>query len=144
MPDFRTLLSKPADQIEKPKPLPAGTYNGVISKFEFGESRDKKTPYVRFHFALQSAGDDVLANYADQLAKIDLAKKQLRRDFYITDDALYRLKDFAESCGQSTSGRTLNEVIPLLQNSAVLISVTQRNSDDGKDVFNDVGEVKGV
>jgi hypothetical protein len=134
-------LSKPTDSIEKPKPLPAGTYNGVISKYEFGESKEKKTPYVRYHLTAHSAGEDV---DPDSIEGIDLSKKSLRRDFYLTEDAMYRVKDFLDSVGVSTSGRSLGEVIPEAINAAVLISVTQRSSPDGSEIYNDVGNVVGA
>lgn len=139
--DFKTLLSKPMDTVEKPKPLPAGTYNGSVQKYEFMESKEKKTPYARMHMSVHSAGADV---DPDSLAGVDLSKKTLRKDFYLTDDAAYRLKDFIESCGVQTAGRTIGETIPELLNAQVLIDVTQRPSEDGSDIFNDVRSVRGV
>ena len=139
--DFKSLLSKPSDDITKPKPLPAGTYNGMVSKYEFGESKEKKTPYVRFFLTVHSAGEDI--DPAD-IEGIDLTKKQLRRDFYLTDDALYRLKEFAVSIGVEATGRSLGEMIPDCVNAQVLIAVTQRNSQDGSEIYNDVGDVKGA
>lgn len=136
--DFRTLLSKSTDTIERPKPLPQGTYYGTISRHEFGESSNKRTPYVRFHLQLTGPSDDI---DPDMMEGIDCTKKTLRRDFYLTEDALYRLKDFMESLGIETAGRSLGEVIPETTGMPVMISVTQRNSQDGKEVYNDVGDV---
>jgi len=138
---FKELLNKPADTIEKPKALPAGTYIGAITKYEFGESKEKKTPFVRFIFAVHSAGEDV---DPDSLVGVDLSKKTLRRDFYLTDDALYRVKELMESCGHSTTGRTLGEIMPDMNGTQVMLEVTQRSSQDGSEVYNDVGNVKGV
>lgn len=139
--DFRSLLSKPADQIERPKPLPAGTYEGTITKYEYGKSKEKKTPYVRYFVQVNSAGEDVDPVEMDG---IDLSKKQLRRDFYLTDDAEYRVKELWESCGIDGTGRSLGEILPDLIGCQVLLEVTQRNSEDGKDTYNDVGNLKGV
>lgn len=138
--DFKQLLSKPLDDVKKPPPLPAGTYFGAITKWEFGESPEKKTPYVRFFFLLQSPGPDIDVN---ELTGVDLAKRSPRKDFYITPDAEWRLKEFIESAGASTAGRSFASAIPDLQNRPVIIEVTQRSSKDGKDIYNDVGEVKG-
>lgn len=139
--DFKTLLAKPTDSIEKPKPLPAGTYNGVISKYEFGESKEKKTPFVRYFLTCHSACDDV---DADSVAGIDLSKKALRRDYYLTEDAMYRVKDLLESVGVSCTGRSLGEVIPEAINASVLISVTWRSSPDGSETYNDVTGIVGA
>lgn len=141
--DFSKLLSKPLDSVEKPKPLPVGTYLGIINKYEFGESKEKKTPYVRFHFQVTGAGEDV---DADELAAAapDLSKKQLRRDYYLTDDAMYRLKELFESTGVQTAGRSFAEAIPDLLNVPVHIAVSQRNGGEGgTEIFNDVGAVTG-
>jgi hypothetical protein len=139
--DFRTLLQKPMDEIERPKPLPAGTYYGTIAGHKFDESSQKRTPFVRFTIKLQSAGDDV---DAEEVASVDWTKKEVRKDFYLTDDALYRLKGFLESVGVEVEGRALGEAIPDSTNAQVIVEVTQRNSADGKDVYNDVGDVRGA
>lgn len=139
--DFSKLLSKPADDIEKPKPLPAGTYNGSVAKYEFAESKEKKTPFVRFMLSVSSAGPDI---EPESIEGIDLSKKQLRRDFYLTDDAMYRLKEFLESLGISSPGRAIGEMIPEALNCGVIIEVTQRSSQDGSEIYNDVGSVKGA
>jgi hypothetical protein len=139
--DFRSLLAKPADSIEKPKPLPAGTYTGTINKYEYGKSKEKKTPYVRYFLQINEAGEDV---DPVELDGVDLSKKQLRRDYYLTDDAEYRVKELWESCGIDGTGRSLGEILPDLIGCSVIIEVTQRNSEDGLTTYNDVGNLKGV
>lgn len=138
--DFRSLLNTPMDDIKRPVPLPAGTYHGVIGKHTFGESRQKKTPYVQYDLGLQSAGDDVEESEMDG---IDLAKKSLNVTYYLTEDARYRIKELLESVGVQTEGRGLGECIPEATNARVMIAITQRNSEDGTQVFNDVGLVRG-
>jgi len=139
--DFKALLAKPTDSIEKPKALPGGTYTGSVGKFEFGESKEKKTPYVRFALSLASAGEDV---DQDLLTGIDLSKKSLRKDFYLTPDSEYRVLEFAQSLGHDTAGKSLGEAIALCQGGTVLIEVTQRSSTDGQEIYNDVGKVVGA
>lgn len=138
--DFSKLLSTPMDTVEKPKPLPAGTYLGMISKYEFGESKEKKTPYVRVFLNLSGPGPDI---DPEEVAGIEWSKKQLRRDLYLTDDAIYRVKELLASVGVSVEGRTFGEAIPDILNAPVIVEVTQRNSPDGLQIFNDVGNVKG-
>ena len=138
--DFKTLLSKPADSVERPKPLPAGTYHGLITSYKYDESQQKKTPYVRLNLVTHRAGEDV---DAELLNGVDLSKKQLRRDYFLTDDAMFRLKDLIESCGVQTTGRSMGELVPELLNKAVIISVVQRPSQDGSELYNDVKELAG-
>lgn len=143
MPDFANLLSKPLDEVKRPQAIPAGTYNAMIKSYEAAESKEKKTPYIRFHFTITGPGADV--NAAD-LDGVDLSKKQLRRDFFITPDAEYRLKEFIESCHIDTRGRTFQSTLPDMVNQPVLLEVVQRlNKDRPTDPpFNDVADCKGA
>lgn len=143
MPDFSTLLSKPLDSIKRPPPLPAGTYMGTIKSYEALESKEKKTPYIRFNLNLVSPGQDIDPN---DLNGIDLSKRQLRRDFFLTPDAEYRLKEFLESLGIDTKGRTFQSTLPDSLNQAVQIEVVQRLNQDEPTAppFNDVKSVSGA
>ena len=142
MVDFSKLLSKSADDITKPKPVPVGTYSGVIKKYEYLESKNEnKTAYVRFAVRLQAPHDDVDPS---DLEGVDLTKKSLRKDFYLTEDAQYRVKEFAESCGVATSGRSLAEIIPDIVNAQVLVGNTQQSSPDGSEIYNNVNTIVGA
>lgn len=140
-PDFRERLSKPAASAKKPKALPAGSYHGFIDRREFGESAKKKTAQVTFFLNQLVPGEDV-----DQaaLADIDMAKKELRTIYYLTDSSDYRVVELAQSCGLNTDGMSIAECIENVLKQPVLITVTQRNSEDGKDVYNDVKDLVGT
>ena len=138
--DFNELLATPMDDIKRPPPLPTGTYHGIIAGHEFGKSSRKQTSFVQYNLTLLSAGEDVDQT---QLEGIDLTKRPMRATFYLTEAARYRVKEFLESVGVDVTGRSLGECIPDANNARVLITVTQRNSEDGKEIYNDVGEVKG-
>ena len=92
---FESILDTPATEVERPKPLPAGTYSCIVRGLpEYGESSQKKTPFVRFTLAVQAAGDDV---DTDELQEIGgIADKTIRNTFYTTPDALFRLTDFLD------------------------------------------------
>lgn len=140
MPDFSQLLKKPAGEAKRPPALPAGTYPGIVSGQEQGDSNRNKTPYVRFQVRLTGPADDVSQ---DELADIDLAKRQMRRDYYLTDDALWRLDEFIKSCGIPTEGRTYEEVLPEVIGQTVLVSVEQylgTNNEIGNQIGRLVGE----
>jgi hypothetical protein len=142
MVDFRNLLNVKLDDIAPPKALPAGTYHGSISKFEVGDNNKNKTPYVRIHLNFTQAGADIPA---EDLADIDLSQKKMTRDFFLTPDARYRLKELIASCGIMTEGRAFDETLPELVNQPVLIEVTQRlnTEDPAAPPRNDVKSIKG-
>lgn len=139
--DFTALLQTPMDEIKRPPPLPAGTFHGSILGFNFDLSQKKKTPYVRFELGRLTPNEDVDMS---ALEGVDLTKRSLRKDFYLTEDSRYRVKDFLESCGITVTGRSLGQCIPETLNANVIIAVTQRNSEDGKDIYNDVGDIRGA
>jgi len=93
MADFNTLMSKPMDEIERPKPLPAGTYTGIIVSHEFGKSSQKQTDFVRFMIRVIAPGEDVDPEALKEYGQLG-EKSLLRHDFYITEDAVFRLKEF--------------------------------------------------
>lgn len=138
---FKDLLSTPLDLVKRPPALPQGTYEGVVKSFEFGESREKKTPFVRVYFTLIAAGEDVDPTLMEG---VDLAKRAPRTDFYVTNDSMWRIKEFLASLGLDVEGRTLSEVIPEMVGANVQMYITQRSSADGQEIFNDVKTVKGV
>lgn len=139
--NFNHLLSKPADDVKRPPLLPAGTYHGRVSSHKFDESANKKTPYCRYQIDIQSAGADIEPSMMDG---IDLSKRQLRKDFYLTDDALWRLKDFLVSCGIPSHGRSMAEMVPDAINQPVILSVTQRKVENSDEFFNEIGDLKGA
>src|SRR3974390_1161618 len=139
--DFKKLLSKNMDEVERPRPLAPGTYYGRIAKFSCDVSKERKTPYVRLFLSVTSAGEGV---DLDSLNGVDLSKKQLRKDFYLTPDSEYRLKEFLKSCGIQVAGRSFESTLPESINSPVIIEVTQRAATDGSgEFYNDVNALKG-
>lgn len=144
MPDFSHLLSKPSGEIEKPKPMPSGTYFGIIARHEFGVTTKNQTPYVRFHVNNLEAGPDIDPELL-ALSKIDLTKKEQRIDFYLTEDALYRLNEFLLGLGIDNGGgtRSLEVMIPEANNMPVQLDIGQQqgqgnNADTVYNVVNDV------
>lgn len=122
--DFSSLLNKPTDDIKRPPSLPAGSYFGIIEKHAFDESREKKTPYVSYTVKLTGEyGEDV---DLEAVQGIEISKRTMRKDFYLTEDALWRLKEFLESCNIPMAGRSLGETIPEAVNCRVLCEVSSQ------------------
>jgi len=145
---FESILDTPADEVERPKPLPAGTYTAIVRGLpEYGESTKKKTPFVKFALALISADEDVDEDELTELLTnkdgevIPLTEKSISSTYYTTPDALFRLTDFLEHCGIESEGKTVRQMIDETPNCEVKIKVAHRPSEDGQQIF---AEVKGT
>ncbi len=136
--DFKSLLEKRTDEVERPKPLPAGHYFAVVTGTENGNSKEKGTPYVRFAFKIISPGDDVAQ---EGLEGVKVEGRELRTDYYLTNDALFRLKDFFEACGLSLAGRTMGELIPECISQQVRLQIVQNKAKDSDAVYNNIKAV---
>jgi hypothetical protein len=142
-PNFRNLLDKPiTEEAKRPPNLPDGSYHGIITKWEPGESSQKKTAFVRFFIQLTHAAEDVPP---DQLEGVDFSKKQMRRDYYITPDAEYRLHEFLGSVGIPVVGRSYSDMLPETIGKNVLARVkTRPNQEDiTQPGNNEITDLKG-
>lgn len=113
--NFNELLSVQVESAERPKSFPVGHYESVVQSHEMGTSSQKGTPYVRFWVKLIGPGEDVDEELFQVAGGMDALRerKPLRMDYYITKDALYRLREFLQDgLGLSCEGRNFDEVIP--------------------------------
>lgn len=145
--DFKSMLAKPVESAERPKPKPGGTYNAIIEGYKFDTSREKKTPYCRLTYSNLTPGDDVDAQQL-QDSGADLSKWKPHSDFYLTEDALYRFREVIESCGINVAGRSFNETIPELKGKPVILTVTAENRTDERTgepyIRNEIAVVRGA
>lgn len=143
MVDFSKLsvLQQRTGEVERPKPIPNGTYDAVVTAREFGESNQKKTPYVRFTFGGLSPNDDVdheaLAGYGG-MAKLGEAKPRV--DYYLTADALFRLTDMLKRLGLSDSN-TVEQNIEQAMGKPCKIVIHHRPSQDNSVIYAEVRDV---
>lgn len=136
MVDFTSLLSKSASDVEKPEPIPAGAYDMAIVGFTTGESAQKKTPYVEIEHKIISPREDVdMEAYAKVKNPQD---RSLKTQFYITEDSLFRLKDYLEKAGFETQGRQFLEMLNEIAGHQIVGIVTHRMSQDGESVFSEL------
>lgn len=141
MAHFDSLLDTKAEDVKRPPAAPQGTYLCTVSKFEgFMESKEKKTPFVRYMVTPVQALEDV---DAARLTDVDLTKKKLRLDFYLTEDALWRLTEFFPKCGLDVSGHTTRELIPLVVGSMVKCYITEipNRNDPNDPPYNEIQQV---
>lgn len=148
--DFSHLLAAKADDVKRPPVKPAGTYHAIISGYEFGKSKDKGTPFVMLKFNNVTPGPDIdpSALVAPDGEPIDLSKwtpsTRGLTNFYITENSLFRLKEFMEGLGIPSAGRSLNEMLPDIRNQPVLLVVAVRAYENGDGFFNEIEEVKAA
>jgi hypothetical protein len=142
---FSSILDTPATEVERPKPLPAGTYSVIVQGMpEHGESSQKKTPFVKFTYAIQAAGEDVDEEELNELltkpdgSKDSLTSKTMKDTYYTTPDALWRLTDTLENMGIDAEGKTVRQMLDETPNSSLDIVVGHRASDDGQQIFAEV------
>lgn len=157
MPDFSQLLRKPVNNAKRPPALPADDYPGIIRQYEVGDNNQNKTPYVRLVIGLLDWGANtpeewlvVDANGGSSTVSksdIDLSRRQMRRDFYLTDDADWRLAELIKSCGIDTgtedAPRDFEETVPELVGQHVLVEVQQYLNQRTNEIGNQIGRVVG-
>lgn len=140
---FGSILDKPSAAVERPKPLPTGTYQCVVDgQPRMDKSSKKGTEFVEFSLKPMAALDDVdeddlnaALTSGDGSVK-PLADKRIRATFYITEDALWRLKNFLVNDLQITEGKKkLRQMVGEAQNREVLAMVKHVPSDDGTGIF---------
>ena len=112
MPDFRQLLSKPLDSVQRPPVLPPGTYFGQIKGFKVDEARfanddGSKNVIAAFTVGLASAGPDV---DQDELKAAEAAKPLSARTIIVemplSGGNEWSTKMFYEAIGVATAGKT--------------------------------------
>lgn len=135
--NFSEILSGSVlGEIERPKPLPAGSYQATIKNVEFLEAKnDKKTPYARVNLNIVGAMEDV---DADLLAEFgDVNGKTTRVDFYLTPESRYRFQDFILThVGLELEGQTLDQAVPHLTNQVVGVKIKHEISrQDSETVY---------
>lgn len=139
MPDFGSLLRKPAFEAKKPELLPISpNYIGIVGKYELGESKSvNKTPFVRFMGNFISWPDDI--DEGDR--NCDISKRTWRRDFFLSEDALFRLDEFLRGMGIGEAGALYEDLIPQLIGQQVRINVSTRMDQKTNEIFQDIKDI---
>ena len=137
-PNFGSILDRAPSEIEKPKPLPQGSYiTQIVGQPRFDKSTKKQTEYVEFTHKLLAAQEDV---DEDELKALGGVKdKVMKNTFYLTESAAWRLKEFLEHCGIDEAD-SLREMIEETPGKQVGIFINHEASQDGTSVFARVGK----
>jgi len=145
---FESILDTPADKVERPKPLPAGTYSAIVKGMpEHGVSAQKKTPFVRFTYVLTGAFDDVdeaeleavLTNAEGVVTPI--GEKSIKDTYYTTPDSLFRLTDALEAMGIELDQKTVRAALDETPNCSINVVVFHRTPDGSDQIFAEVKRI---
>lgn len=150
-PNFGSILDRQSTDIERPKPHPIGNYLFVVKGVpEYGESAQKKTPFVRFTCAPMQAMDDVDADDLEAfLARKDGSKRTLPDmtkplTFYITEDATWRLVKFLDDCGAGEPSMSIRERIDNSSGCQFVGTIKHEASDDGTAIYANIAGTAAV
>lgn len=145
---FESILDTPADAVERPKPMPAGTYSAIVKGMpEHGASAQKKTPFVRFTYVFQEAFDDVDEDELKTLLTdkdgnvVALASRSIKDTYYTTPDSLFRLTDALESMGIDLTEKTIRAALDETPNSEINVVVSHRTPEGSDQIFAEVKRI---
>ena len=141
---FSSILDRDPSEIEKPKPLPQGSYiTLLVGQPRIDKSAKKQTEFREFTHKILSAGEDVdaddLATYLGDNKK--LTDVTVKNTYYITEGAVWRLKEFLEHCGVDLDNvESLAEGIEETPGKQVGVFINHEASQDGTSVFARIGK----
>lgn len=147
MANFQDILSKPSASIEAPKALPVGTYLCIVDgQPEFAKIGKNQTDCINFSLKPVQAQGDVDQTQLQAALNVNgaisaLADKKIRHRLFVTEDSVWRLKQFLDNCGVEEGSKSLGERIPEVMGKQVLVTMGHRASEDGTQIF---GEVKAT
>jgi hypothetical protein len=109
---FEDVMNMAAETAIRPPPFPNGTYRFLILKHTPGAAQnEKKTPLIELELKPIAA----LADVDQSRLPEDWNNRLQNYSFFMTKDAAYRLREFAEAMGVQVTGRTFKQIVPDLQ-----------------------------
>ncbi len=148
--NFSSILDKPSNEVRRQKPLPVGSYIGIVTDLpRIDKSTKKGTEFSEYIIKVISADEDVDEDdLKDALTKPsgevqNLRDKTVRVTFYHTDNSLPRLRKFFDHLDipeedEDGNPLTMRQRMQLVPNRQVGFYVTHTASDDGEDVYGNV------
>lgn len=143
-PHFASVLDMPASEIERPKPLPVGSYICVVQgQPRIDKSAKKQTEFSEFTLKLLEALDDVDTDALEAIGGIK--DKTTKVTFYHTENSIYRLKEFLEHCGvDMEDGISLRQLIAEAPGKQVVAHIVHEASQDGEAIYAKVKNTTAV
>lgn len=143
-PNFASILDEAPTEVNRPKPLPAGTYEFVVRGVPlYDKSSKKQTDYVQFNLVPIAAHDDVDEDDLKEMGGFE--GKIVRATYYLTEDAAYRLDEFHQHCGIDLSNKSSRRArSEACVNCSVIGVIKHRASQDGSQVFAELARTASV
>lgn len=141
--DFSKILQKQATEIEKPKPLPIGTYLCVNPKLpEFKGVGKNETPCAEFSLTIMAP---VEVDADDLAAYGEVKGKSIRHRMFLTEGTEYRTKEeLVNAFGLDEAGKNLGQLFNETINGQVLVTIKHRPSEDGTEIYHEVEGLAAV
>lgn len=142
--DFSKILSKQATEIEKPKPLPIGSYicnNPQLPTFK-GLGKEE-SPAAVFRVIVLAPDEDVdpqeLTDYGEWKGK------PITFNRFLTEASEWRTKEeICQAFGIEEEGKTLGQIFNETVNRQVRVTIKHRPSDDGTQMYMEVEKLSAV
>lgn len=152
MTSFSSILDRPSNTIERPKPLPVGTYLGMVKGLPREDvSAQKKTPFVEFTIQLLQAADDVsVEDLQNALTSKNtgevraLSTCMQKATFYLTEDSIWRLQKFLSDLGLEDEDASLRQLISSSPGCQVMVHLKHSASNDGESVYANIEKTARV
>lgn len=130
-PNFTSILDKPADSLEAPKPVPVGTYLALISGPEaYSKVGQNQTDLVKWPVKLiQPQADVDMAALNEALSLKDGTTKslgdiKLTYDQFLTEASAFMVRDFLQNVLDiAPEGKTLRQMISEALGKQMLVTI---------------------
>lgn len=128
-------------EMEKPKPLPVGSYAGLITGLEYVEVKKRDNSGTANKVVVKGK---IVAPLSDvDAAAIEafggmpkLVDKPFKIDFFLTPESAWRLQEFVlEHVELDLRGQTFDQGLPQIVNNQVGIHINHRPDDKKPDVI---------
>lgn len=152
-PNFTSILDKPAEALEAPKPIPVGTYLALISGPEtYSKVGANQTDLVSWPVKLMAPQEDVdMAALNESLSSKDGTMKaigdvKLKFDQFLTEASAFMVRDFLKNTlGIDESGKTLRQMISEALGKQMLVTIKHGlTKGDNPRVFAQIGDTAKV
>jgi hypothetical protein len=136
---FSSILDRPATESERPAAFPIGSYICIIKGLPRKDKSTKKgTDYIEYTLqpvqAIEGTVDEeALGEFGN------LADKELKLTFYITEKSAYRHKEFLEDDLRLDIGDDTHwEAAQKTNGARVVVQIKHTPRDDGKGVYSEI------
>jgi hypothetical protein len=142
MASFEEIMKRPGSEIKPPPAYPVGTYHCLIDgPLTPGKSSQKQTDFLQVKFKILSPMQDVDAR---QAAEVQVVGKTVTAEYYITDNASWRLTEMLRDHLDISDSDPLEQMVAQAPGKQILVKLRHELSQDGKRVFHRVDSTAHV